>query len=278
MNKYLEKVALTRLVKEIARGSVSATPASLLERGMLRSPSTYSRGARVANDKLQAKLGVNVNKASSKGLTSIIAPQAGGYASLPRKGENPTVIFGKSSPLVQDMDIGAANGGHSKALRGMQHQAGISHELFEAEAIKRRSRKEPVRDRSSRSAANYAATSQALPQAGFSAKDTYHVLRGVKDMDAPRLGAELHHSSYGQVGGHMSLDVLGRESNLVRANPYMAKSPLSNIRSQTGEADYLHKITGKRYGSDRFSGKDLKKLDRAKPDQVGPNSNIYNLG
>lgn len=278
MNKYLEKVALTRLVKEIARGSVSATPASLLERGMLRSPSTYSRGARVANDKLQAKLGVNVNKAGKKGMTSIVAPQAGGYASIPRKGENPNIIFGKSSPLVQDINIGAANREHSRALREMQHQAGISHELFEADAIKRRSMQEPVKDRHSRSLVNYEATSRYLPLAGFSAKDTYHVLRGVKDMDAPRLGAELYHSNYGKVGGHMSLDVLGRESNLIRSNPYMAKSNLATFRAQSGEADYLHKITGKKYGVDRFYGKDLKKLDLAKPDNIGPNANMYQVG
>lgn len=75
----------------------------------------------------------------------------------------------------------------------------------------------------------------------------------------------------------MSLDVLGRESNLVRANPYMSNSNLKDIRSYTGENRLLKRITGKSYGADKFTGKDLRRLDRAKPSSVEADFDVHQI-
>jgi hypothetical protein len=40
-----------------------------------------------------------------------------------------------------------------------------------------------------------------------------------------------------------------------------------------GESSLLKKITGKTYGSDRFTGKDLTKLHKATPDRINEEQN-----
>lgn len=277
MNKYLEKVALNRLVKEIAKGSVSEAPYSLFQKGVLRSPTTYAKGARAANDKLQATLGVNVNRTREGSLNHLITGQAGGYATVPRRGAGPSVIFSGSSPMIGDLNIGAPGVAHAKALHGMQHQAGISHELFEADAVRRRLPKEPVKARAQRAKTMEQTTPGILASHGFNQKQVHHISRGLRDMDTPRMGANIRRSSGEQVGGHMSLDVLGRESNLVRANPYLSKSTLKDIRSYTGEDRLLKNLTGKTYGADKFSGKDLRRLDRAKPSVVEQDFDVHHV-
>jgi hypothetical protein len=74
------------------------------------------------------------------------------------------------------------------------------------------------------------------------------------------------------IGNHASLRVLGRESNDIRNNPWVRNSGMVSFRGK-GESSLLKKITGKTYGSDRFTGKDLTKLHKATPDRINEEQN-----
>ena len=73
----------------------------------------------------------------------------------------------------------------------------------------------------------------------------------------------------GQVGNHNNLAVLGKESNdIKRLGLYGA--PTSNIenlrRTHTHEPELMKRITGKEYGKEVFTHRDLKKLRNAPHD------------
>lgn len=57
---------------------------------------------------------------------------------------------------------------------------------------------------------------------------------------------------------------------MVRKNPYLTK--IRDLREATGEAGLVHKITGKRFGQDRLTAKDMDKLHNASPIHIGKNA------
>lgn len=66
-----------------------------------------------------------------------------------------------------------------------------------------------------------------------------------------------------RAGTHMNLGILGNEANDVRKANIINKSiasPLVNARNDSTEAGILKNITGKNYGEDKFTGKDINKL------------------
>lgn len=83
------------------------------------------------------------------------------------------------------------------------------------------------------------------------------------------------------MGMHNNLAVLGRESNFLRTNPYSHVTPMKHpqvpkdfgltlpkLRGMTGEDRLVGRVTGKRFGVDKMTNKDLRKLRKANP--TGP--------
>lgn len=85
--------------------------------------------------------------------------------------------------------------------------------------------------------------------------------------------ANILHEAKRPVGTHNSLNVLGREANDVQRldRVYPGTSRFVKTRKSTGESGLLERLTGKQYGKDQFSSKDLSRLTKAKgtPVRIG---------
>lgn len=277
MNVYLEKVALTRLVKELAKKPASrSTLSSLFDKGVIRSPGQYAEGMRKGNNSLAQKVNATISTSKPETLFSEVTASSGGYA---------TVANSKgTSNIYHDREQSAFSTGegpfknresHQKQFDELMHQAGIRHEVFEARAVKdslakgeglnlhqRGPRKEALKEYSDMS---------NTPEKTKSQWD-----RSMNHLAFPKIQAQLHNNSSGQlVGSHMNLSVLGRESELIRKNPYLHRSPLATVRSFTGENKYIQHLTGKKYGADKITGKDISKLTKAPHSDVNENGLVH---
>ena len=92
-------------------------------------------------------------------------------------------------------------------------------------------------------------------------------LNGKPGLKATAFTQEISPGVHIGVGLHISPRVLARESELVRKNPYLSKS-FKRIRGDSGEADTIERLTGKKYGVDKMTGKDYYKAHTATPDTI----------
>ena len=79
-------------------------------------------------------------------------------------------------------------------------------------------------------------------------------------------------------GAHYSLALLGKEANNILQLDPKSKEWFTKLRHFTGERKLLHDITGKVYGYDKFTEKDLEKLEKKKPDQLQHIPNQFGEG
>jgi hypothetical protein len=110
MNKYLEKIALTRLVKEIAKGGVTKDLSELASKGFIRPESKYLYGTNRGF----------LNRVLRKGILVKDHPIQEGIA---------TVISADNRPVIVQNSKFLSN------FHERDRQAFLLHELHEAEAI-----------------------------------------------------------------------------------------------------------------------------------------------
>lgn len=109
MNKYLEKVAVTRLVKEIAKGSFNITKGKLdglVSKGALRSENQYVKGMGQGTDLLSWKHGVRVKHIDDSHEYSEYVKSYGGAAAVMHEGKPTAFIhkdFLQGSPLEKQI-------------------------------------------------------------------------------------------------------------------------------------------------------------------------------
>lgn len=258
MNVYLEKIALRRIVSELAKGTVSTPLKTLADKGFVKPLSTYAKGMNEGNKAMAKKIGVSISKGS--GRTESSAALGGGFATVAYKdGRIGVVHSGKKSEIHKVLGTDSRLSVHNPAL--------VRHEIFEAQDLLRK-----------RSAGHLNTPSQT---------DAMKVFRGM--IDGPHVSKEVqnaalrHAASHmrvakpvttslfqnqagATVGSHMSPRVLTRESEMVRKNPYLDR--LKSLRTVTGESDVIKGITGKRFGVDVMRPKDHEAAFRAVPDSV----------
>jgi hypothetical protein len=248
MNRYLEKIALTRAVKEFAKGRITSTAEDLITKGVFRSDKTYAKGMQVGNEVLAKKLGAHIQRARGDAQKAVTG-QMGGYGTMPSsKGD---VIF------------------HDKHVMGLEnsnHQGMIRHELFESMEAKEK-----------RKLGNQSLhINREEQKAGIT--DGTRFLDGTRDIKTSNKLIRLTGHMEGMkptvfqkddnlVGMHFSPRVLTRESEMVRKNPH-TQGLFKHIRGPgiTSESTLIKRITGKSYGSDKMTGKDFHRANTATPD------------
>jgi hypothetical protein len=268
MNKYLEKIASTRLVRELVKGSVPMSVNSLFRRGALRSPARYAKGMREGVGAIAKKVGADFT--AVKRLDTVQGDgivRSGGYTTVASRDGGIHIYHDKG--ISSDIHIG-----ESKARKDIAHQSGLMHESFEAEQI-RRDLSRGVIDTGAAQLTLKKYKEYALRK-GIPEKSLKDTERFLNQAASPASRAVLVKDGK-EVARHQSLVVLGKESNMIRTNPYLRVHGLSKNRMESGEANFISKITGKKYGVDRFTGKDLKKLDKKSPTIVINGSHIHDL-
>jgi hypothetical protein len=124
-------------------------------------------------------------------------------------------------------------------------------------------------------------TRDMLNNLGISAKSS-------RKMDRSIVGSKVippsrfTHSSGVDIGSHVNLGVLTRESNDMRSNPWLKHKPLAQHRFNNGEGDLVTSTTGKRYGVDRMGKKEIDKSRKLVPDEYvegipGLKSPVYKM-
>jgi hypothetical protein len=85
MNKYLEKIALTRLVKRIATVTVMEPLESLVSKGVLRSESRYAEGLAKGNDLINKRTGSEIHRVHPDSFPGKATIHSGGYSTSATK-------------------------------------------------------------------------------------------------------------------------------------------------------------------------------------------------
>jgi hypothetical protein len=225
-NKYLEKIALNRLVSELAKGNVSTGVEKLVSKGFIRPAATYNKGMALGNKNIAKQIGMKVHTPRTA-LDRISSNAGGGYASVIRKNGEVHALHVKPSQSMFGQD---------------SHHGLIRHELFEGHDIKR------VLNNPKR-------VSEIKPEhyaevKAFMGDDYNH-----KHVTNRRIIKPDVFTNNGQITGmHVTPRVLTRESEMVRKNPHLGE--FKDLRNMTGEDRIVHKITGKRYGMDKMTTRD----------------------
>ena len=243
-NKYLEKIALRRVISEIAKG-LSTPLETLVSKGFVKGESAYNKGMKLGNRNIAKKLGVTISKGNSKG-ENVISNSGGGYITMNRGGD--TRIIANPKPLYL-------------SRQSPVHQGFVRHELFEAGVAKNPNSKTLSGNRSILSNAYSHIPEEVKNSIGEHeiAKEKYHVLRGMTDAPIHGDPVVIKNKAGGIVGQHLSPQVLTQESEMVRKNPYLSR--LKSMRSITGEDNLVQQATGKKYGVDKMTGKDHAKAN-----------------
>lgn len=238
--EVMEKSALTRLVKELAKGTVSKKITDLSSLGFIKPKAVYEKGMKIGNINIAKKEGVVFSK-GKKTADSIMARAGGGYATLPIDNSDKVKVISKGLPIP------------GLSLKGPEHQGAIRHELFEARELKR-------------SIMNKSNTGVSLKNSTREYHKTprtidpylkYHLIRGLPRTPLPSMPKSL--SNPEKPSSHLSQKVLLRESEMIRKNPYLEK--IKQTRKSSGESEALEKVLSKRYGVDKVGAKDFKKID-----------------
>lgn len=230
MNIYLEKIALSRLVKEMAKGNISKPVSDLAKSGFIRSSRTYEKGMIEGNKNLAEKHNVGFQKTVPGTVNDNIATKGGGYAMIPTPSVDKNIVL-----------IGSLRDKSNKLI----NQGAIRHEIFEAREM----------NRLKGTSVPHVQAIPSLPKEVLepALKNMNPGYREAFMKRAPR--EDLPRTEAGT--SHLSQRVLMSESNMVRANPYL--NHISKLRSLSGETDKLRNITGKEYGRDKMVSSDFKK-------------------
>lgn len=254
MNKFLEKIAVTRLVKEIALGNVKTRVSDLNRMGFLRSPNQYAAGMRKGTSNLLRQSGGVINQGVPGSLAGDLLHSSGGYMTTVKKDGVPVISFDKTigSPLLNQKDFGSSD--RRTFSKNLMHQALLRHEAFEAQAVSKAIKNgklvhSPEREMQINESITSNAKSQGAPDSSVR-----RYLRGVSNIISPDSPPTPH--------GHYQFSILGQESELVRKTPYLRNSPLHGMRAATGETTNVRRATGKSYGWDKLTGKDFAKMNR----------------
>lgn len=276
-NKYLTKVAeiekkaLTRLVKEMIKRRGAGLPVSeagfheLARRGASRSMLQYAKGIKKRDNKFMKQLGVgmSVNGPNSTSMHNIselgrqymeeIAPEF--------KGRHFNRVSTSYNPMTKEIDS------YGEKAKGLIR----SHEVHEAVESKKTGAQDLFdrvwfrTPRELKSRLNTPVPASAVTDPNYKAD---LASTAFSERLKKHLKTDLKYPVQNNIGQHMSLAVLGRESNDIRTNPF-AKTLSSGVNELRrggksmlipDETEPLKKITGKRYGIDKFTNKDLEKL------------------
>jgi hypothetical protein len=239
MNKYLEKIASTRLIREIAKNPGKFNVSKLTRQGYIRTPETYIQriheGTEAIASKHHATLHEPVNQeefvrtlfAGGHRFDSVAHHHPTEVASITSKITHlePNIVARLFSPLQRVFS--------SKNRSKLVHAVGNRHEAHEVKEMSRQ-----WLDR----VKNSVQTGGPMPQN----------MGNVSRKGRP-------------TGEHANLSVLMRESNDIRKIPHQnLLSSLHKARSKTGESELLKRITGKGYG-EHFTPADIRKGVSARP-------------
>lgn len=217
MNKYLEKIAVSRLVKEISLGKVTKSLSDLVSSGILRPEKTYVKGMKAGNKILADKINAKISK--PRGLAAeALAKRGGGYTILPNNKTDSLIIQQFGLPFL----------GRKSAI----HQMGIRHEIYEGRELRKRMGSTDTYNLRDLIKAHQAKTADV--------GNKYHaseILRGMPAKDIPKLPP-------GKT--HLHDRVLLSESIDVSKNPYLGL--LRKIREGNLDAKTVSDITGRPYG------------------------------
>lgn len=257
MNKYLEKVALRRIISEIAKGNVTTPIKTLAQQGFIKSKGVYAKGMNEGNKSIASSI---PNLQTSRARTTADlqrTAQGGGFVTLMKPGGG-----------IQTMHSGRRADIHnlpgSENMRDVGTPAFNRHELFEAadaRALEAKHALPTVRRSNITKAYVGGLKSQGLPDADIK-EGRQQVLGFMKNLKVA-LPSMFKDSGGNVVGAHLSPRVLSRESEMIRKNPYLKH--LRDHRESSGEASIIGGITGKRFGVDKMTGKDHHRAFTAKP-------------
>ncbi len=259
MNKYLDKIASSRLIREISKGSIKDLRDKLpifANRGFLRRPSVYSEGMIKGTDEINALNNTVISKSStgSSYRTSVLKD---GKHIIEHPG------LGRGTEQARKLGlIPKENTYLSDQISKLVHQQGLRHEAYESTALRKLHDRYP--GYSDQSLGNMISQYKTLIELDPANKVLKRDLRYLTNKKVVPLHGEVRTHSGKIIGNHADLSVLGKESNDVLKNPYLQAYGLQKVRRVLGEAKLLEKITGKRYGTDKFTNKDLLKLEKFK--------------
>lgn len=257
MNQYLEKIALRRVISEIAKGNVTMPVKELAEKGFIKSRGTYAKGMAEGNKAIASRIpGVTVNRARSTSEKTI-SSMGGGFSTHPRSD-------GSSKVLYQGGGAQAHPALGTEDTKDVTSSAMIRHELFEAQDIHKLHRQNRLNFTNRRAISqeylsglkNQGAPAEAIHDGRVA---LVNAMRSSKVANVSNFKNE-----YGQiVGRHATPRVLSQESEMIRKNPYLSK--LKDYRVSSGEASITHDITGRRFGMDKMTGKHHERAFNANP-------------
>lgn len=295
----MEKQALRRIVSELAKGLVKTPLENLAAKGFIKSEKTYAKGMRLGNAALSKlhKAPISANIKSNSGHLRMISQSSGGAFTIPHI----------SGPKIfkSENQINASSGHLSRSGKDLNTSLGIRHELHESSYVNKV--KDAKKFANSKEEARHQLTGlglneeniknnhlEALPRIRANSLDVkptvisnqrfmkmkddtiFKVLGMNKDhlsVDQAKGFVENIRNSKSPVGSHMNLGVIGKESNDIRTNPYLRKLQFPEYRKVSGEAAAVKAITGKKYGADKITKKDLKKLESPKQVEIDSNGN-----
>lgn len=288
-NRYLEKIALTRVVKELAKGTLGEYGSAkamksvhdLMQAGAIRSPKVYTQGMRVGNQEIAKKTGQFINKARPGTARGVLAQAGGGAASSTQqvRGKNTPIAIipqgpqpGQSKHLMYSVEDSSLKPGQETNLSGaagkVHNELSVRHEVIEGKYGAKRPLKQnsPETMEEIRRGLEEFSTPPRI-SSRMLAQNT-HIPAELAKMYSPKVMVRGKVYPGQVVGSHHSPGVLGQESEVVRKNPYLSALPsrIVDHRRNQGEGDFLQHITGKTYGREKYTGKDIRKLERAKPD------------
>lgn len=226
-NKYLEKIALRRIVSEFAKGTISTPLTSLVGKGFIKPEEKYLKGMIQGNSNISKQIGVKSIPAKTD-FAKKMSAMGGGHVTYMDKNRNIRVRH----QAYKNDDIG--------------REAFKRHEYFEVMDMKQ-AIKNPQRQ-------NIVSKENADHIIKFFGNK--HIGKNVANFKTPKPDLFLNNGQL--VGSHMSPRVLTRESEMVRRNPHLVQG-MSKMRGFTGENKFIEKITGKRYGQDKMTSKDHRK-------------------
>lgn len=134
-NKYLEKIALTRLVKEIAKGAVKAPVESLVQKGALRSMETYTSGINKGTEALAKRFNATIREpANGAELGQVI--QFGNAATYAHPNGKIDIVHSKPNSFIRKFvsPIHSVKGG--ERINEFNHAIALRHEVYEAQAAR----------------------------------------------------------------------------------------------------------------------------------------------
>lgn len=263
MNIYLEKIAATRLAKELAEGNVSVDPLVLAKRKFLRNPEAYEKGMKKGTSNILDSVNADVSKPNpSSGVGEHLTPGSGGYFTSTGKDGKIHVLNAREHSSVHGLNPKSGEP-YSRQLDGLVHQQNIRHESHEAQAI-RRALTEGGKVDPQKTIDYLNHVDMYQDRYNVDPKKLNPIRRFLKAMQIIVPSAIIHKNGE-KVGAHQDLVVLARESNSNRLNPYLKHIGLTPIRKATGEAALIEKITGKRFGVDKMTKTDFRKLEKKEP-------------